>query len=74
MGGMTPFREDPTPDTQHRFAAYLDALAAALGHADHTAPLHAYCTGLLRPGKRKNIELMAARLEPRRVSAGRPQP
>ncbi len=69
MGGMTPFREDLTSDTEHRFAAYLDALAQALGHADRTAPLHAYCTGLLRPGERKSIEPMAARLEPRHVSA-----
>jgi SRSO17 transposase len=66
---MTPFREDLTSGTEQRFAAYLDALAQALGHADRTAPLHAYCTGLLLPGERKSIEPMAARLEPRRVSA-----
>lgn len=56
-------------ETALRFAAYLEALASALGHADRAAPLKAYCTGLLLPGERKSIEPMAARLEPRRIRA-----
>ncbi|MGZ4822883.1 MAG: IS701 family transposase [Terriglobales bacterium] len=50
-----------------RFAAYLDSLAQAAGHADRIAPLQAYCTGLLLPGERKSIEPMAARLAPDKV-------
>jgi len=49
---------------QKRFAAYLDGLAQAAGHADRIAPLKAYCTGLLLPGERKSVEPMAARLAP----------
>src|SRR5215203_2226048 len=52
-----------------RFAAYVERLAQALGHADRAAPLKAYCTGLILPGERKSIEPMAARLEPARVQA-----
>jgi SRSO17 transposase len=52
-----------------RFAAYVDALAGGLGHADRIAPMQAYCTGLLLPGERKSIEPMAARLEPHRAQA-----
>ena len=54
---------------EDRFAAYIAALAAALGHADRCAPLRAYCTGLILPGERKSIEPMAARVEPGRVQA-----
>jgi SRSO17 transposase len=50
-----------------RFAAYLDGLAQAAGHADRIAPLKSYCTGLLLPGERKSIEPMAARLAPQNV-------
>ena len=50
-----------------RFAAYLDRLAQAAGHADRIAPLKSYCTGLLLPGERKSIEPMAARLAPQNV-------
>ena len=46
-----------------RLAAYLDGIGAALGHAGRAAALRAYCTGLLLPGKRKSIELLAARVE-----------
>jgi SRSO17 transposase len=49
---------------QKRLAAYLDGLAKAAGHADRTAPLKNYCTGLLLPGERKSVEPMAARLAP----------
>ena len=52
-----------------RFAAYLDAIAAVLGHASRAASARAYCTGLLLPGERKSIEPMAARIEPGRVQA-----
>src|SRR5580704_8582956 len=52
---------------QKRFAAYLDGLAQAAGHADRTEPLKAYCTGLLLPGERKSVEPMAARLAPDNV-------
>jgi SRSO17 transposase len=47
---------------QRRFAAYIEGLAKAAGHADRNVPLKNYCTGLLLPGERKSIEPMAARL------------
>ena len=52
---------------QQRFAAYLDSLARAAGHADRAIPLRSYCTGLLLPGERKSIEPLAARLAPHDV-------
>jgi SRSO17 transposase len=52
---------------QQRFAAYLDSLARAAGHADRAVPLESYCTGLLLPGERKSVEPMAARLAPQDV-------
>ena len=52
---------------QKRFAAYLDGLALAAGHADRVGPLKSYCTGLLLPGERKSVEPMAARLAPDNV-------
>src|ERR671917_119507 len=52
-----------------RFAAYLDAIAAVVGHSRRAAAARAYCTGLLLPGERKSIEPMAARLAPERVQA-----
>lgn len=52
-----------------RFAAYVEHLASALGHADRVAPFRAYCTGLMLPGERKSVEPMAARVEPGRVGA-----
>jgi SRSO17 transposase len=52
-----------------RLAAYLDAIAAVLGHVRRAASARAYCTGLLLPGERKSIEPMAARLEPAHVQA-----
>ena len=52
---------------QKRFAAYMDGLAQAAGHADRKAPLKNYCTGLLLPGERKSVEPMAARLAPGQV-------
>jgi SRSO17 transposase len=52
-----------------RLAAYLDAIAGVLGHARRAAAAQASCTGLLRPGERKSIEPMAARLDPTHVPA-----
>jgi len=59
-------RSGPGPQ-QKRFAAYLDNLAPAAGHADRIQPLKSYCTGLLLPGERKSVEPMAARLAPGNV-------
>jgi SRSO17 transposase len=52
---------------QRRFAAYIEGLANAAGHADRHAPLKNYCTGLLLSGDRKSVEPMAARLAPDNV-------
>jgi SRSO17 transposase len=52
---------------QRRFAAYIEGLANAAGHADRHTPLENYCKGLLLPGERKSIEPMAARLAPDEV-------
>lgn len=51
-----------------RFESYLERLAEAVGHADRRWPLEAYITGLLLPGKRKSVEPMAAKIDPRHVS------
>jgi SRSO17 transposase len=61
--------QDGIETSESRFAAYVEMLASALGHADRVAPLKAYCTGLLLPGERKSVEPMAARVEPGRVQA-----
>src|SRR5215210_3327348 len=55
--------------SEARFAAYLDEIAAVLGHASRAAAARAYCTALLLPGARKSVEPMAARIEPGRVQA-----
>ena len=52
---------------QKRFAAYLEGLGQAAGHADRIEPLKSYCKGLLLPGDRKSVEPMAARLAPDNV-------
>src|ERR1700757_5533532 len=52
---------------KRRFAAYIEGLAEAAGHADRATPLKLYCTGLLLPGERKSVEPMAARLAPDNV-------
>jgi SRSO17 transposase len=52
---------------EKRFAAYIQGLADAAGHADRHTPLKNYCTGLLLPGDRKSVEPMAARLAPQDV-------
>src|SRR5260370_1247526 len=61
----------PTSETARaqRFVAYVDQLAAVLGHRDRHEPLRAYVTGLCLPGDRKSIEPMAARVDPRHVRA-----
>jgi len=61
----------PTAETARadRFAAYVDQVAAVLGHRDRHEPLRAYITGLCLPGERKSIEPMAARVDPRHVRA-----
>jgi SRSO17 transposase len=56
----------PGPQEQ-RFAAYIEGLAEAAGHADRNVPLKNYCTGLLLPGERKSVEPMAGRLAPDNV-------
>jgi SRSO17 transposase len=60
---------NPTTARAQRFAAYVERLAAALGHRDRHEPLRAYVTGLCLPGERKSIEPMAARVDPRHVAA-----
>ena len=52
---------------EKRFAAYIEGLAQAAGHADRHDPLKSYCRGLLLPGERKSVEPMAARLFPGNV-------
>jgi SRSO17 transposase len=61
----------PTSETARaqRFTAYVDRLAAMLGHRDRHEPLRAYVTGLCLPGERKSVEPMAARVDPRHVRA-----
>ncbi len=39
------------------FEAYVESLAAVLGHADRVEPLKEYCTGLLLPGERKGLRV-----------------
>src|ERR1043165_1994338 len=56
-------------DRQERFVAYVEALAAVLGHGDRAGPLHDYCPGLLLPVERKGGEPIAAVTAPARVSA-----
>jgi SRSO17 transposase len=60
---------DAAPTSGPRFAAYVERLSSALGHADRKAPLKAYCMGLILPGERKSVEPMAARVDPGRVGA-----
>src|SRR3954449_9655325 len=66
---IKPLSVSPDAGSEVRFQAYINALSEEIGHADRIAPLRAYCTGLLLPGERKSIELMAARLDPRHVQA-----
>src|SRR3989449_1381810 len=52
-----------------RFHPYVERLPAARGHQDRHGPLRAYVGGLCLRGKRKTIEPMAARVDPRHVRA-----
>src|SRR3712207_5381444 len=56
---------------EERLEAYLDGIAAVLGHAGRSASARAHCTGLLLPGERKSVEPVAARIAPDRVQARR---
>ena len=69
MVGMIGREERRLGAGEDRFAAYLDEIVSALGHASRDEPARAYCTGLLLPGERKSVEPMAARLDPERVQA-----
>jgi SRSO17 transposase len=55
--------------SEARFAAYVEQLGTALGHADRQGPLHDYCLGLLMPIERKSVEPMAAVTAPAQVAA-----
>ncbi|MGH7041725.1 MAG: transposase, partial [Acetobacteraceae bacterium] len=55
--------------SESRFAAFVETITSALGHADRAAPFQSYCAGLLLPGDRKSVEPMAARVHPERVRA-----
>src|SRR3954464_13879623 len=57
------------PTDEARLGACLVVIVGGLGHARRAASAQAYCTGLLLPGERKNIEPMAARLDPAHVQA-----
>jgi SRSO17 transposase len=46
--------------SEGRFAAYVEALGAVLGHVDRQQPMHDYCLGLLMPLERKSVKPMAA--------------
>ena len=55
--------------SEARFAAFVEALTGAIGHADRATPLRHYCTGLLMPAERKSVEPMAAMTAPARAAA-----
>jgi SRSO17 transposase len=52
-----------------RLTRYLDAIALDLPHRNGADRMRDYCVGLLLPARRKNVELMAARLAPSHVGA-----
>lgn len=55
--------------SESRLSAFVERMAAVLGHADRVGPIKAYCTGLMFPGDRNSVEPIAAQGEPGRVSA-----
>jgi SRSO17 transposase len=61
--------DETARESEERFAAYVEALASVLGHADRVEPLKDYCTGLLMDGERKSVEPMAEKVSPARVAA-----
>src|SRR3954453_4067440 len=54
---------------EERFGSYIERLGGVLAPAAGRGPLRAAPTGLPRPGERKSVEPMAARVEPFRVGA-----
>ena len=56
-------------ESEERFVAYVEALSAALGHADRSGPFKDYCLGLLMPVERKSVEPLAAITAPGRTAA-----
>jgi SRSO17 transposase len=60
---------DMEGNTASAFDAYVEALTEVIGHADRAEPLRDYCTGLMMPVPRKNVEPLAAVTAPSRVSA-----
>ena len=56
-------------ESEERFAAYVEAISAALGHADRRGPFRDYCLGLLMPVERKSVEPLAAFTAPSRAAA-----
>ncbi len=56
-------------ESENRFAAYVEALSAALGHADRSGPFKDYCLGLLMPVERKSVEPLAVVTAPGRTAA-----
>jgi hypothetical protein len=55
--------------SEARFAAYVEALGAVLGHADRQERMRDCCLGLLMPIERKSVEPMAAVTAPAQVAA-----
>jgi SRSO17 transposase len=55
--------------SEARFAAYVEALGAVLGHADRQEPMRDYCLELLMPIERKSVEPMVAVTAPAQVAA-----
>jgi len=51
----------------HRLEQYCDDIVGTLLHADREQPARRYIKGLMLPGERKSVELMAARVEPQQV-------
>lgn len=64
--------ESKAHSSESRLAAYVEAIASVLGHADRVVPFQSYCAGLLLPGDRKSVEPMAARVQPARVRGAGP--
>src|ERR1700757_1826410 len=56
-------------ESEARFAAYVEARGAVLGHSYRQQPMHDYCLGLLMPIARKSVEPMAAVTAPAHVAA-----
>lgn len=54
---------------EERFEHYLALLSKEVDRADRVKPMRDYLTGLLLPGKRRSIEPIAARIDPRHVCA-----